>query len=81
MRGEIRDLEFVPWAGAIGRPAPDATAFVHRAPRFLLKQAVQVGFRATDERRREAHAWLRVCPHCPCRPGRQAGWRLRNGEK
>ncbi|MET8002256.1 FAD-binding oxidoreductase [Nonomuraea glycinis] len=60
VRGEIRDLEFVPWAGAIGHPAPDATAFVHRAPRFLLKQAVQVGFRATDERRREAHAWLRA---------------------
>lgn len=57
--GEIRDLEFVPWAGAIGRVAPGASAFVHRAPRFLVKQAVQVGFRATDSRRRDAHAWLR----------------------
>ncbi|SEG88950.1 FAD/FMN-containing dehydrogenase [Nonomuraea solani] len=57
--GEIRDLEFVPWAGAIGRVAPDASAFVHRSPRFLLKQAVQVGFRATDGRRLDAHAWLR----------------------
>ncbi|MDF2708924.1 MAG: linked oxidase domain protein [Nonomuraea muscovyensis] len=58
VRGEIRDLEFVPWAGAIARVAPGASAFVHRAPRFLLKQAVQVGFRATDSRRRDAHAWL-----------------------
>ncbi|NRQ30845.1 FAD-binding oxidoreductase [Nonomuraea sp. NN258] len=57
--GEIRDLEFVPWGGAIGRVAPDATAFVHRGPRFLLKQSVQVGFRAADERRLDAHAWLR----------------------
>ncbi|WP_157251546.1 FAD-binding oxidoreductase [Nonomuraea typhae] len=56
--GEIRDLEFVPWAGAIGRVAPDATAFAHRGPRFLLKQSVQVGFRATDARRKDAHAWL-----------------------
>jgi hypothetical protein len=24
----------------------------------MLKQAVQVGFRATDSRRRDAHAWL-----------------------
>lgn len=58
VRGEIRDLEFVPWAGAIARVAPGATAFAHRAPRFLLKQSVQVGFRATDSRRRDAHAWL-----------------------
>ncbi|MGW0481476.1 FAD-binding oxidoreductase [Nonomuraea sp. NPDC003214] len=57
--GEIRDLEFVPWAGAIGRVGPAATAFAHRTPRFLLKQAVQVGFRASDSRRRDAHAWLR----------------------
>lgn len=59
VRGEIRDLEFVPWAGAIARHAPGASAFAHRAPRFLLKQSVQVGFRATDDRRRDAHAWLR----------------------
>ncbi|WP_049561830.1 FAD-binding oxidoreductase [Nonomuraea sp. SBT364] len=58
VRGEIRDLEFVPWAGAIGRVGADASAFVHRTPRFLLKQAVQVGFRASDSRRRDAHAWL-----------------------
>ncbi|MFG3437049.1 FAD-binding oxidoreductase [Nonomuraea sp. NPDC047897] len=58
VRGEIRDLEFVPWAGAIGRVPADAGAFAHRTPRFLLKQSVQVGFRATDSRRRDAHAWL-----------------------
>ncbi|MFI6318401.1 FAD-binding oxidoreductase [Nonomuraea sp. NPDC050556] len=56
--GEIRDLEFVPWAGAIGRVAPGATAFAHRGPRFLLKQSVQVGFRASEARRADAHGWL-----------------------
>ncbi|MFI9550845.1 FAD-binding oxidoreductase [Nonomuraea endophytica] len=54
--GEIRDLEFVPWGGAIARAS--GGAFAHRTPRFLLKQSVQVGFRATGERRHEAHAWL-----------------------
>ncbi|MFI6291459.1 FAD-binding oxidoreductase [Nonomuraea sp. NPDC050790] len=55
--GEIRDLELVPWGGAIARAT--GGAFAHRTPRFLLKQSVQVGFRATDARRRQAHAWLR----------------------
>ncbi|WP_283134920.1 FAD-binding oxidoreductase [Rhizohabitans arisaemae] len=56
--GIARDLEFVPWRGAIGRVSPDATAFVHREPLFLLKHAVQTGCRATDERRRDARRWL-----------------------
>ncbi|MFI6600545.1 FAD-binding oxidoreductase [Nonomuraea sp. NPDC050536] len=58
VRGEIRDLEFVPWGGAITGVPSGASAFVHRDPRFLVKQAVQVGFRATDSRRRDAHTWL-----------------------
>ncbi|MEV0583995.1 FAD-binding protein [Nonomuraea sp. NPDC050310] len=57
--GEIRDLELVPWSGAIARVAPTATAFTHRTPSFLLKQSVQLGFRAPTPRREEAHAWLR----------------------
>ncbi|MFI6817206.1 FAD-binding protein [Nonomuraea sp. NPDC050328] len=56
--GESRDLEFVPWAGAIGRVEPTATAFFHRRPRFLLKQSVQLGFRSSDSRRQESRARL-----------------------
>jgi hypothetical protein len=55
--GEYRDLEFIPWRGAYGRWPPHATAFVHRTPRFMLKHTVQVGCRATDDRRRDAHHW------------------------
>jgi FAD/FMN-containing dehydrogenase len=35
-RGE-RELDFMPWGGSYARVAPDATAFAHRAARFLLK--------------------------------------------
>jgi FAD/FMN-containing dehydrogenase len=40
--GELRELDFSPWAGAYNRVAPDATAFVHRDARFLLKQTATV---------------------------------------
>lgn len=57
-RGEFRDLELIPWGGAIGRVPPTATAFAHRRPHYLLKHTVQVGHRASDARRRAAHRWV-----------------------
>jgi hypothetical protein len=38
--GEVRQLDFSPWAGAYTRVPAAATAFAHRDARFLLKQAV-----------------------------------------
>ncbi len=38
--GEVRELDFSPWAGAYNRVPADATAFVHRDARFLLKLGV-----------------------------------------
>jgi Berberine and berberine like len=58
VRGEFRDLEFIPWGAAHGRVPPAATAFAHRGARFMLKHTVQVGHRADDERRQAAHRWV-----------------------
>jgi FAD/FMN-containing dehydrogenase len=40
--GEDRELDFSPWGGAYNRVPADATAFPHRAARFLLKQTATV---------------------------------------
>jgi FAD/FMN-containing dehydrogenase len=40
--GEVRELDFSPWAGAYTRRPAGATAFVHRDARFLLKQSATV---------------------------------------
>lgn len=55
---QSRILEFIPWDGAIARMASDATAFVHRRARFILKHAAWVMRRASDELRRDARRWV-----------------------
>lgn len=54
---QSRDLEFVPWGGAIARVAPQATAFVHRRARFILKHTAWAMRRAGGESRRDARRW------------------------
>ena len=56
--GEERELDFTPWAGAYNRVPPTATAFPHRAERFLLKQAVSVAAEAEEAERVAARDWL-----------------------
>ncbi len=55
---EARVLDFTPWAGAYNRVAADATAFAHRAERFLLKQEVVVDADASGPERQAARGWL-----------------------
>jgi FAD/FMN-containing dehydrogenase len=57
-RGERRILDFTPWGGAYNRVPADATAFVHRGERFLLKQEVVVDADASATKRRAARDWL-----------------------
>jgi len=56
--GQARELDFTPWGGAYNRVRPDATAFVHREDRVLLKHAVTVGPGATAAERDGARRWL-----------------------
>jgi hypothetical protein len=55
---QSRDLEFIPWGGAIARMAPEATAFVHRRARFILKHTAWAMRRASDQKRRDARRWV-----------------------
>jgi FAD/FMN-containing dehydrogenase len=55
---EARVLDFTPWAGAYNRVPVDATAFPHRAERFLLKQEVVVDATAPEAERQAACGWL-----------------------
>ena len=54
--GVYRDLELIPWGGALSASAEGA--FAHRDALFLVKHTVQTGCRASDELRDAAHAWV-----------------------
>jgi FAD/FMN-containing dehydrogenase len=56
--GQSRELDFTPWGGAYNRVPTDATAFVHRDERILLKQAVVVDPDASTAEREAARRWL-----------------------
>jgi Berberine and berberine like len=56
--GQSRELDFTPWGGAYNRVPAHATAFAHRAERFLLKHAVVVDAGASAAERDAAQRWL-----------------------
>jgi FAD/FMN-containing dehydrogenase len=56
--GEFRQVAFTPWRGAYGRVPPDATAFVHRAPAYLVKHTVLLGPNGAARRGGDALGWL-----------------------
>jgi FAD/FMN-containing dehydrogenase len=58
VEGQSRELDFTPWGGAYNRVPADATAFVHRDERFLLKQAAVVHAEPAPAAEEAARRWL-----------------------
>ncbi len=58
MPGESRALDFTPWAGAYNRVPPHATAFAHRAERFLLKHELVLDAGASAATTSAGRRWL-----------------------
>lgn len=58
LAGCARELDFSPWGGAYNRIAADATAFAHRAERFLLKHEVAVAPQRAQQAMPAAREWL-----------------------
>jgi FAD/FMN-containing dehydrogenase len=48
----------LPWGGAYNRVPAEATAFVHRAERFLIQHLVTIHADAAAAQRVAAHQWL-----------------------
>jgi FAD/FMN-containing dehydrogenase len=57
-QGETRALDFSPWAGAYNRVSADATAFVHRNERFLLKHELELEPGSSPEQIDAGRRWL-----------------------
>jgi FAD/FMN-containing dehydrogenase len=56
--GQSGEVDFLPWGGAYNRVPADATAFAHRAERFLVQHLVMVGAEAAPAERDAARDWL-----------------------
>lgn len=56
--GQVRQLDFTPWAGAYNRTEPDDTAFAHRGAIFLLKHELIVDPTRSDLSRKADAEWL-----------------------
>jgi len=56
--GQARELDFSPWGGAYNRTRADATAFVHRDARYLLKHTAAIDAAASASERVAAHQWV-----------------------
>lgn len=56
--GQYRELELIPWGGAIGRVSPESTAFVNRGPRFMIGHHGIVSGRAGEEEQTAVHEWV-----------------------
>jgi FAD/FMN-containing dehydrogenase len=56
--GQSREVDFLPWGGAYNRVPAAATAFVHRAERFLIQHLVTIEADATAAQRGAARQWL-----------------------
>jgi FAD/FMN-containing dehydrogenase len=56
--GQARELDFTPWGGAYNRKRPEATAFIHRSERFLLKHALALEPDASSRERHAGRDWL-----------------------
>ena len=58
IEGQARELDFTPLGGAYNRVRADATAFVHRGERFLLKHQVVVAAAQAKALTPAARGWL-----------------------